>query len=425
MITTIAVVFFISLLVGMPIAFGLGIGAFVSVLQSSFPIGMMIERMMNSVNSFPLLAIPLFMVAGKLMESAGIMTRIIAFSKVLVGHIRGGLAQVTTLTGMVLAGVSGTAVGDAAALGAVLIPPMEKEYGLDYGSAVVASAANIGPIIPPSAAMIVYAFMTGGDVSVAGLFLAGIFPGVVIGVGMMVMSYFIARKRGYPKDRKATLKEILVAFKNSFLILTMPLVVIGGIVGGVFTATEAAAIAVAYSLFLGVFVTRELTLKNISTAFVEGAVISSVVFLLIAFASSVTFLLTVEQLPTLLTSFITSLTTNPMVFMILIVLLLTLVGMVIESNAAYIMLVPILSPVAMSLGIDPLRFGMIFVMTLVIGHLTPPVGVVLFVTSSVGGLSFERMIKAILPYIALQYGVLFLCLFVPEIYMFIPRLFGY
>jgi tripartite ATP-independent transporter DctM subunit len=424
-ITVIAIVFVMSLLVGIPIAICLGLSSFVAVVLSDLPIRMIPERMFNSVNSFPLMAIPLFMIAGELMNVSGILVRLIAFAQALVGHIRGGLAQIATLSGMILAGVSGTAVGDASALAATLIPSMKKEYGTDFSAAVVASAANIGPIIPPSAAMIVYAFMTGGAVSVAGLFLAGMIPGILIGVGMMVLSYAIARKRGYPIAHRLSFKEIINRTREAFLILTMPVIVVGGIVGGVFTATEAGGIAVAYSILLGFFVTRELTLQRAFRAFVNGTITSSIVILLISLASSVTFLLTVQRLPIILTDFITSVTKDPFVFICLVMILLIFVGMVLESNAAYIMLVPILSPVAISYGIDPLRFGFLFVLNLVIGHLTPPVGVVLFVTGGVAGLSFERMARSILPFLSLQYGVLIVCILFPDLYMFIPRLFGY
>ncbi|MBD3305007.1 TRAP transporter large permease subunit [candidate division KSB3 bacterium] len=425
MIPFIALVFVVTILLGIPIAFSLGISSFVAVIFSDLPMRMIPERMLNSVNSFPLMAIPLFMIAGELMDSSGILSRLIAFAQALVGHIRGGLAQITTLSGMILAGVSGTAVGDASALAATLIPSMKKEYGTDFAAAVVASAANIGPIIPPSAAMIVYAFMTGGAVSVAGLFLAGMVPGILIGVGMMVLSYIIARKRNYPIAHRLSFRELVYRTRKAFLILTMPIIVVGGIVWGVFTATEAAAIAVTYSVLLGFFVTRELTLKAVWRALINGTITASIVILLISLASSVTFVLTIERLPAVLTDFITSITTTPFVFISLVMILLIFVGMVLESNAAYIMLVPILSPVAISYGIDPLRFGFLFVLNLVIGHLTPPVGVVLFVTGGVANLSFERMARAILPFLLLQYAVLILCMLFPDIYMFVPRFFGY
>jgi len=426
MITVIAIVFGVTLIIGIPVAVCLGMSAFFAILfAGDLSLRMIPERMLSSVNSFPLMAIPLFMIAGELMDSSGILERLIGFCQSVVGHIRGGLAQITTLAGMILAGVSGTAVGDASALSATLVPAMKKEYGVDFAAGVVASAANIGPIIPPSAPMIVYAFMAGGSVSVAGLFLAGVVPGILIGIGMMVLSYFIARKRNYPIAQRLSIKQIFIKTKEAFWVLTMPIVVLGSIVGGICTATEAAGISVAYAVILGIFVTRKLTLKNLWQALINGTITSGVVFLLIALASSVTFLLTVEQLPTIVANFMKAFTPSPFVFIWLVMALLIFVGMVLESNAAYIMLVPILAPIAQSYGIDPLRFGFIFVLNLVIGHLTPPVGVVLFVTGGVAGISLERMSRAILPFLALQLLVLVICVLLPDVYMFVPRLFGY
>ncbi len=426
MIPIIGVVFFLTLVLGIPVAVCLGLSAFFAILATGdLALQMIPERMLSSVNSFPLMAIPLFMIAGELMDSTGILDRLIAFCQSVVGHIRGGLAQITTLSGMILAGVSGTAVGDASALSATLIPAMKKEYGVDFAAGVVASAANIGPIIPPSAPMIVYAFMAGGSVSVAGLFLAGVMPGIMIGVGMMILSYVIARRRNNPIASRLSLRQIAVKTKEAFWVLTMPIVVLGSIVGGICTATEAAAISVVYAIVLGTFVTRKLTWQALYRALVNGTVTSGVVFLLISLASSVTFLLTIEQLPTWVAKFMNGLTTSPFLFTLLVMLLLLIVGMLLESNAAYIMLVPILAPIADSYGINPLQFGFLFVLNLVIGHLTPPVGVVLFVTGGVAGISLERMSRAILPFLALQLAVLTICLLFPQVFMFVPRLFGY
>lgn len=426
MIPIIGVVFFVTLVLGIPVAMCLGMSAFFAILfAGDLSLRMIPERMLSSVNSFPLMAIPLFMIAGELMDSTGILDRLIAFCRSVVGHIRGGLAQITTLSGMILAGVSGTAVGDASALSATLIPAMKKEYGVDFAAGVVASAANIGPIIPPSAPMIVYAFMAGGSVSVAGLFLAGVVPGIMIGVGMMMLSYIIARRRNYPKADRLSVRQIMIKTKEAFWVLTMPVIVLGSIVGGICTATEAAAISVVYAIVLGTLVTRRLTFTALYRALVNGTITSGVVFLLISLASSVTFLLTVEQLPTLIAKYMNSLTSSPTVFIWLVMGLLVIVGALLESNAAYIMLVPILAPIAATYGIDPLRFGFIFILNLVIGHLTPPVGVVLFVTGGVAGISLERMSRAILPFLALQIIVLVICVLFPGSYMFVPRLFGY
>ena len=427
MLITIALTFFATALVGVPIAFALGLSSLAAVLVSSdVPLRMIPERMIAAVDSFPLLAIPLFILAGELMESAGILSRLVEFARVLVGHIRGGLAHVCVVCEMILSGVTGTAVGDAAALASVFLGPMKREYDEEFGAAVVAAAANIGPIIPPSAAMIVYAIMAGSSVSIAGLFLAGMVPGILIGVGMMGLSYAIARRRGYPiSGERPRLREVALRTWQALPVLLMPVVVIGGMVGGVFTATEAAAIAVVYAVVVGFFVTRELKVAHLSPALIRSAATTSIVVILIALASSVTFLLTVAQVPAAVAVFLQSITSSPTVFLTLVMLFLILVGMFIESNAAYIMLVPILHPIAVQYGIDPLHFGFVFVLNLVIGMLTPPVGVVLFVVASLSGLTMERLVRGVWPFVVLQFGVLFLCVYFPGLYMWVPRLFGY
>jgi tripartite ATP-independent transporter DctM subunit len=385
------------------------------------------ERMLAAVDSFPLLAIPLFMLAGELMESAGILSRLVEFARTLVGHIRGGLAHVCVVCEMILSGVTGTAVGDAAALASVFLGPMKREYDEEFGAGVVAAAANIGPIIPPSAAMIVYAIMAGSSVSIAGLFLAGLMPGVLIAAGMMVLAYVIARRRRYPvTGSRPRLRDVAVRTWRALPVLAMPIVVIGGMVAGVFTATEAAAVAVVYAIAVGFLVTRELRLGHLWPALVRSGATTSVVVILIALASSVTFLLTIEQVPAAIAESLKSFTSSPTVFLTLVMLFLIVVGMFLESNAAYIMLVPILHPIAVQhYGIDPLHFGFVFVLNLVIGMLTPPVGVVLFVVAGLSGLTMERLVRGTWPFLVLQFAVLLACVYFPALYMWVPRLFGY
>lgn len=426
-LTAIALTFFTTALLGVPVAFSLGLSSLAALLVSSdLPLRMIPERMIASVDSFPLLAIPLFMLAGELMESAGILARLVEFARVLVGHIRGGLAHVCVVCEMILSGVTGTAVGDAAALASVFLGPMKREYDEEFGAGVVAAAANIGPIIPPSAAMIVYAYMAGASVSIAGLFLAGMVPGVLIGLGMMALAYVIARRRGYPvTGQRPRAREVALRTWQALPVLFMPVVVIGGMVGGAFTATEAAAIAVVYALVVGFFVTRELRVAHLRPALVRSGTTTSIVVLLIALAASVTFLLTVAQIPAAVAAFLKSVTASPTVFLTLVMLFLILVGMFLESNAAYIMLVPIFHPIALQYGIDPLHFGFVFVLNLVIGMLTPPVGVVLFVVVSLSGLTMERLVRGVWPFVILQFVVLFLCVYFPGLYIWVPRLFGY
>lgn len=413
-------------LVGMPLAFALGVSAIGGLWLSDVDFNMLPQRMMASVNSFPLMAIPLFMVAGELMIKGGIMGQMIDFSNALIGRVRGGLAQVAMLAGAILSLVSGTAVSDAAALSATLGPELKKKYGLEFSTAVIAASANLGPIIPPSAAMIVYAYLAGSSVSIAALFIAAAIPSVIITAVFMFQCWWIARKRNYPVEGEPFSFARLgrEAWRCS-LSLGLPIFCIGGIVWGAFTATEGAAMAVVGALFIGFFVTRALDWRELPEILYRSALMSGVVAALIAFASTVTFLLTVDQLPQQLAQWTRSLTTDPTIFLLLVAAILLLVGMFLESNAAYIMLVPLLHPIALSYGIDPTLFAFLFVLNLVIGMLTPPVGVVLFVVCGMTGVKMGELVKEVMPFILSMYGLLLLCMFYPPIVTWLPKVLGY
>lgn len=425
---TIAVIaiFFCFAILGMPLAFALGIASLGGLVVADVDLLVLPQRMMHAVDNFPLMAIPLFMLAGELMVAAGIMQRLVDFANTLVGRLHGGLAHVTILSGMILAAVSGAAVASASALGSILVPALRKHYEPDYTSAVIASSANLGPIIPPSNAMIVYALMAGSSVSVGGLFMAGVVPGFILMVGFMVLSSLISKRRGYELtgERKGW-GTVLHETRRALVILMMPVIVVGGIVGGVFTATEGAAIAVAYAAFVGFFVTRALTLKDLPAILFRAAVTSAMVGALIAFAAAVTFIFTIDLVPLRLSQFIQGITRDPQTFIILVMLLLVVVGMFIESNAAYIMLVPLFAPIAIAYGIDPLLFGFLFVLNLVVGMMTPPVGVLLFVMCGITKVAMSDMIRAVWPYVLLQYAVLILCMAYPPIVTALPGYLGY
>lgn len=413
-------------LLGMPIAFALGFVALVAVLASGIDLTIIPHRMMHSVNSFPLMAIPFFMLAGELMIKAGIVERLIAIANSVVGRVRGGLAHVTMIAGAGLATVSGTAVSDASALSSILVPPLAKAYDRPFAAAIVAAAANIGPIIPPSAAMIVYAFMAGSSVSVGGMFMAGVVPGLVITAGFMALCTWIAWRRCFPLTGEPfRLAKVLGELRHSLVILMMPVIVIGGIVGGAFTATEGSAIAVIYALAIGFLVTRRLALADLPGVLLRAAITSAMVGALIAFASSVTFLLTVDLLPQKLAAGLQALTTDPLVFNLLVAALLIVVGMFMESNAAYIMLVPLLHPVALAYGIDPLHFGFLFVLNLVIGMLTPPIGVVLFVVCGITRIRMSEIVGTLWPFIVWMFAVLFACMLYPPLCLWLPKALGY
>lgn len=422
----IILVFFGIGLLAMPLSLSLGIAALAGLTASNVDFNLLPSRMMSSVNAFPLMTIPFFILAGELMLKAGMMERLIDLANTIVGRLRGGLGHVTVFAGMGLSTVSGAAVADASALGSTLLPSLTKHYGVGFSAALCAAAANLGPIIPPSGAMIVYAFMAGPTVSVGGLFMAGVVPGILLVLAMMAMCSYIAWKRNFPLTGEPfAIAAVVRELKRSLIIFMMPVIVIGGIVGGAFTATEGSAIAVVYALLIGLFVTRKLRLSDLPEAIVRAAITSAVVGAMIAFASVVTYMLTIDMLPQKLLVLIQSLTSSPTTYLLLVALVLVVVGMFLESNAAYIMLVPLLHPIAIKFGIDPLHFGFLFVFNLVIGMLTPPVGVVLFVICGVAKISLGELTKHVWPFIAMMYGLLVVCLFVPQLVLTLPRMMGY
>ena len=426
MLTILALTFLGTLLIGVPIAFSLGLGAAAAVLAwGQVPLWLLPQRMFTGVDSFVFMAIPFFILAGELMCTSGILDRLVKFTDALVGHIRGGLAHVNIVASMIFAGISGSAVADAAALGAILIPSMTQEYDVDFGSGVCAGASTIGPIIPPSIPMVIYALAAGG-VSIAGLFLAGVIPGILMGLGMMVIAYVIARRRNYPvRPLSLSWRDFLVRSWHVIPALLMPVIIVGGILGGIFTATEAAAVAVAYALLVGFLVTKELKWQHIPPALLKAGVTTSVVFMLIATSNVVSWLLTTQQVPLLIARILKQLAPSPWIFLLIVNIFLLIVGCLMDLSAAMIMLVPILAPVAMTYGVDPLHFGFIVVLNLVIGLLTPPVGVCLFVVAGIARISLERLVRAVWPFLLWQIAILVLVTYVPAVCTAIPRFFGY
>ncbi len=426
MLTVMAVTFVATLTIGIPIAFCLGVAALSSmIVWGKVPLYLIPQRMFTGVDSFILMAIPFFMLAGELMGSTGILSRLLKFADALVGHIRGGLAHVNIVGSMIFAGISGSAVADASALGAICIPAMTKEYDVDFGAAVTAGAATIGPIIPPSIPMIIYATSTSG-VSIAGLFLCGVIPGIMMGLGMMAIAYYIARKRQYPiRKERITMREFLYRCWYVLPGIIMPAIVLGGILGGIFTATEAGAISAVYALVVGLFVTRELKLRDIPPALLRAGITTAIVFVLIAMANAVSWLLSTQQVPMLIAGYLKSISPSPLLFLVVVNLFLLVVGCLMETAAAIIMLVPILAPIAISYGIHPLHFGFVVVLNLVIGLLTPPVGAVLFVVCGQANLSIERLFRHVWPHLVWQLVVLALVTYFPELALWVPRLFGY
>ena len=425
MITVMIVAFFVFAILGLPLAFALGLAAVSGMLFAGFDLAQLPGKMLHSVDSFPLMAIPLFMLAGQLMIRGGIMEPLIDVANAVVGRVRGGLAHVTIVAAMGVSSVSGVAVADATALGGSIGPHLAKAYSKTFAAALVAAASCMGPIIPPSAAMIVYAVVA-SDVSVAGLFMAGIVPGIVIGVAMMILCGIIAKRRGYPiSGEPFSFRRVLVTARKAFLIFLMPIIVIGGIIGGVFTATEGAAVAVFYGLVVGFLVTRKLKFADLAPALLNAGIITAVVGALIAFSSVVTYLFTLNRVGDLLASGLLSISRDPTVFIVLMMAVLLVLGMFMEGNAIIIMLAPIAAPIAATLQIDPVYFGFLFVLNVVLGSITPPVGILLFVVSSIWRVGMVELVREIFPFIVLLYGILALCVIFPDIAIGLPRLLGY
>mgnify|MGYP006274652741 FL=1 len=416
----------ITLIIGVPVAFSLGLSSLTIVLMNpSMPINIIAQKTFTGLDSFPFMAIPFFILAGELMNSCGITTRLVDFADSLVGHLKGGLAHINIVSSMFFAGITGSAVADTSAIGSIMIPPMTEEgYDVDFSAAVTAASSVVGPIIPPSIPMVVFALLSG--TSVGGLFLAGIIPGVLLGLGLMIVAYFLSKKYNYGYSQKMTpFKEILKATFKAVIPLLMPIIILGGILSGVFTATEASAIAVVYSLIIGFFVYRSLSVKDLPSIFVETAKTTAMVFLVIGTANIFNFILGSEQIPQTIAEFFTSNIDSRLVFLLIINIILLIIGTFIEGTAAMILTVPVLLPTVLQFGIDPIMFGAIVVLNLMIGLITPPLGLCLFVASGVAKISLERIAKAVIPFLAIEIVVLLLTTYIEPITMFLPKLFGY
>ena len=417
----------VTMVLGMPIAFSVGVASLAHLeFASDLPALILPQKMFTGVDYFSLVAIPFFILAGELMAKAKITDSIIGLSQQLVGRLRGGLAHVNIISSMFFAGITGAAVADTAALGPILIPAMEKEgYPRPYAAAVTAASSVMGPIIPPSLLMILYALID-GRVSVGALFLAGCVPGVLIGVSQMIVAALIASKHKYPKfERRFVWSEFFSAAKSAFLPLLTPIIILGGILGGIFTPTEAGAVAALYAFLLGFFVLKTLKLSDIPKLMRNTIATTSMVFLIFCTAMVFVALLTFLQVPAMLTGVLTKFSTSPYVFLFLINILLLLIGCVMEVGVAIIILVPVLTPVAQAFGIDQLHFAIVVVVNLCVGLITPPLGVVLFVACGVSNVSMEDITKAVWPFLVALLAVLLLITYIPAMTLGVPHMFGF
>ncbi len=425
---TIAIALLLGSFIGMlllqvPITFTLAIASVITAIYLGIPLMAIVQNMVQGVRSFSLLAIPFFIIAGEMMGQGGISRRLILFSNLLVGRIRGGLAQVNCLASMFFGGISGSAVADVSSIGTILIPMMKEEgYDDDFSVGITVTSACQGVIIPPSHNMIIYSLAAGG-VSVGRMFLGGFIPGIMLGLGLMIVSYIFAVKRGYPKERKYSWKEALVISKDAILGLMTAVIIMGGVISGVFTATESAAVAVVYAFFITFFVYREIPLKAFKGILYSALKTLAMVMALIAAASAFGWLMAYLRIPALATQTLLSITHNKIALLLLINLLLLLLGMIMDMAPLILITTPILYPVVVgALGLSPIHFGIMLILNLAIGLTTPPVGSALFVGCAIGKIRIEQVVKTMLPMWLVMVAVLMLITFVPGITMFVPDL---
>ena len=419
-------IFLGSLILGVPIAFCLGITSLSALRMIENPMFLKIvpQMVFQGMSMFSLMAIPFFILAGEIMNKARITQTLIGFANVLVGHIKGGLAHVNIVSSIFFAGITGAAVADTAALGTILIPGMKKEgYDEDFSAAVTISSSVIGPIIPPSIVMVIYGVTM--KVSVAALFASGFIPGLLIGIALMVVAYFISSKRGYSRQRRATLKDILAKMREGLIALLIPIIILGGILSGIFTPTEAAAVAVFYGIIAGMFIFKTLKLSDFPVMLKRTAITSSVVLLIIGCAKILGWVLAYHRIPEMIASGFLSITDNPYLILFLVNILLLAVGMFLEISAAIVLLAPILAPIAIDMGIHPLHFAIVMLVNLNIGLITPPLGQCIFTVCSITNLKMEKVVRATMPFLAAEIGILFLITYFPGITAFIPKMMGY
>lgn len=423
MVGVLFISFLVCLAVGVPVAFSLGIASCLYFLGSGMPIVQFAQRFFAGMDSFTLLCIPGFTLAGNLMNQGGISDKLLGFADALVGHLRGGLAYANILASMVFAGISGTALADTVALGGIEIPMMVQQgYDTPFSVAVTASSSCMGPIIPPSVPMIIAATMTG--LSVSKMFMAGIFPGILMGASMCLVCYLEARKKKYPKrDKMLSFKEILKAGREAIWAIIMTAIILFGIMGGVMTPTEASIVCVAYGTIVSFFIYRKLNLKSFYACLKQTLSSAAAIMALVAFANVFAYIMTKERIPNMIADAMLTLTTNKFLILLLINLFLIFVGMFMETIAAILILFPVLLQVATQVGVNPIQFGLICVMNLVIGLTTPPVGVCLFAATAIGGNKLSENVKALAPFMIALFTVLLLVTYVPAVSVGVLQLF--
>lgn len=424
----IAILFFsmlILFIISVPIALSLGFSSVIALKMKGIPLSTLAQNIFESLDSFSLMAIPFFILAGNLMQTGGIASRLIGLANSLVGWFRGGLGSVAVLTSMFFATLSGSSSATTAAVGSSLIPEMtKKKYPKPFATAICASSGELGAIIPPSIPMIVYGLVA--NVSVGALFTAGVLPGIFIGLSLICTVIVIARLKGFDLVEKMSMEEwarnLWKALRESIFALLMPVIILGGIYNGFFTPTEAAVVAVFYSLIIGLFIYKELKWKDLLPIFTRSAVSTSIILVIVSFASIFAYILTMEQVPHKLGQLVISISDSPLVFLLLTNVFLLITGMFVETLAAIIILAPIFSPVALHFGIDPIHFGMIMIVNLAIGMVTPPLGVNLFVACEIAGIRIDQLIRPLMVFLAVLVFDLIIISYLPELSTWLPSI---
>lgn len=421
------VISFIGLLaIGTPVAWSITISSLLTMLVSipAIPAFTTVaQRMATGLDSFALLAIPFFVLSGELMNKGGIAHRLIAFAKTIVGALPGGLALINVVAAMLMGAIAGSAMASASAMGSILGPEMEKEgYSKEFGVAVNITSATTGLVIPPSNVLIVYSLASGG-VSIAALFLAGYIPGILTGLFLMIVASLYAKKKGYKTGKRSTLRQVFKTFVDAFPSLLLLVIVIGGIVAGIFTATEASAIAVLYTLILGMYY-KEISFKNLPQVLLDASATTAIVMLLIGASMSMSWVLSYENIPQEISNVLLNVSNNPIVVLLIINLLLLFVGIFMDMTPAVLIFTPIFLPVVTKLGMDPVHFGIVMVLNLCIGLCTPPVGSVLFVGVGIAKTSIQKVVKPLLPFFLAMIFALFLVTYFPQLTLWLPKMFG-